>query len=214
MRYRSQVDRSRVRGRWRRLGVVTALGLLATSLGWLAAPADDSAAQAADVLALGLTVSQTTDLVNGDIVDIDVTPPAGYKISTGGVGGIWVCREHAEFTGARQSSFTDTGPHNCAPNQFKDFSPEAPRSAQQELYPMPDGSGARGVMAIGHGTIEPLPGQNAEPLTCGPDNPCRLFVYAPVALDGQPLFIPDSNRYGIASVPLTYSPGDDPVAQA
>jgi hypothetical protein len=190
--------------RWRRCLALAAAPLLAAA--WVVgAPVAGTYAQTTGEPRINVAVSQSTDLVDGQVIDIVVTPSPGTTL-VGVEGYLQLCQLDASFTdgesiGSPPSDLLSSNKKCPAPGS-PFMSSEAQRT-RATLHPMPDGSRMLGAIRVGVGTTEPSEPPNEVPLTCDPDNPCTLVAFAPIS----------PGVWAADTVTLSFAP-PDPAAAA
>jgi hypothetical protein len=167
------------RARLRRLlpGLAIAIAHIAV-LVWFVAPATDSGAQTPEAPQIDMTVSQSTGLVDGQVIDVTVSPRPGVRIDPNSRShNVYICRPGIEY---RTNSDTLPSQGNCP--RFLSVSTSSLSS--KPLYPLPDGTGARTAIPVGVGPVDwPLDNPTFH-LTCDSANPCLLVAVARVSVNG------------------------------
>ena len=204
--------RARVR-RGRSLTVALALGLCASPLAWLALPAGDSGAQTPGAAAT-VHVSATTDLTDGQRVEITITPArAGVKVVESPDDFAEFCRDGETYTSTKVSNtVVDTSPDlggKCLGQGLTQTALSPLSSQVGEIHAFPDGTG-RGSMNVGIGTVRwtstggHFSGERE--VTCSPAQPCRLVVQYMVNDNGTNVIVVDSSTL------LTFRDSDQSAA--
>jgi hypothetical protein len=148
----------------------------------VAAPVARTDAQTPDESRISVAVSQSTDLVDGQVIDVVVTPAPGTTLVDGVTGHLRLCQRDASFADGESigSPPSDLLSRNgkCPAVGSPFVSSDATRTGAT-LHPMPDATRMLGSIRVGVGTTEPSE-PNEVPLTCDHDNPCTLVAFAPV----------------------------------
>jgi len=168
-----------LRSAWhrRRIAVLLATATIGASFGWALAP-DSSSAQTADP-PFTVEVSQTSGLLDGDVVDVTVRATSGTRIQDDSDNDLYICRPGVTYTSLADLRATAG---NCPANNGVSSSSEG----SARLYTLADGSRAEGHIVVGTGVAEWSPGfglPNAT-LDCGPGAPCLLMVRVPASVGG------------------------------
>jgi hypothetical protein len=186
--------------RRRLVGAVVLLAPIMAALAVLLAPAPRSAArpgQSADS-PVTVTLSQSTDLVDGQKVAVTATASEGTTL-VGGRTEMKVCRAGVTYT-----SIVDTFGGNCAVSGQS----SALETNQAWLYHYPDGTTAVGEFTVSVGTVSwRFAESQPEPYTvaCTPASSCVLVLRFVVSTSGGP------GHDSYVSVPLEYTDSEDVV---
>jgi len=186
-----------LRSAWhrRRIAVLLATATIGASFGWALAP-DSSSAQTADP-PFTVEVSQTSGLLDGDVVEVTVRANPGARLGTDHF--MQICRSGVVYD-ARADTFGNAG--NC-PTRAVSTSSEA----GSEMYTVADGSRAEGDITVGTGVgewdgyVENV-GPTVFTLECGAAVPCTLLVRVSGSVNGGPF----ADHF--VSVDLTFGSGD------
>jgi PBP superfamily domain len=174
----------RARGaRWRRWPALVGVAALLTALWGVGAPVAGTDAQTTGEARINLEVSQSTNLVDGQVLDVVVTPAPGTTLVAGVTGQLRLCQRDASFSDGEAIGSPpqdlQSGRGKCPAFGSPFASSDATRTGAT-LHPMPDATRMLGAIRVGVGTTEPSE-PNEVPLTCDPDNPCTLVAFAPVS---------------------------------
>jgi hypothetical protein len=164
----------------RRTAFLLATATIAASFGWALAPGPSSSAQTPDP-PFTVEVSQTSGLLDGDVVDVTVRADPGARIEPDAQNDLFICRPGLAYTTAADLA---ASAGNCP--FFASVSTSSEGSAR--LFTLADGSRAEGDIAVGVGIAEWSPGfglPNAT-LECGPAAPCLLVVRVATSVAGAP----------------------------
>jgi hypothetical protein len=182
----------------RRTAVLLATATVAASFGWALAPGPSSA-QTADP-PFTVDVSRTTDLLDGDLVDVTVraNPGTSLQADTGERTGLYICRPGVAYASGADVSFLGG---NCPEHN------EVSTSSQSyaRLYALADGTRAEGDIAVGVGVAEWEVGFPPVKFTlgCGPEAPCLLVVRLLASVGGGPV------TEHFVTQPLTFTTRDE-----
>ncbi|HKA82569.1 MAG TPA: hypothetical protein VKD21_01815 [Acidimicrobiales bacterium] len=181
--------------------------LLLGAVGVVGAPVARTDAQTAGEPRINIEVSQRTDLVDGQVIDVTVTPAPGTTLVAGAniFGHLRLCQ--------RNASFTDGGGIGSQPEDLQSRQGKCPAFGSPfdssnatrtggTLYSMPDGSRMLGSIRVGVGTTRPSEPPNEVPLTCDHDNPCTLVAFAPIS----------PGVWASDTVTLSFAPADPAAA--
>ncbi len=118
-----------------------------------------------------VTADPTSDVLDGQAIDIRIDAPAGRTISFGSRARI--CRDGPTYTSS--SDLLPFGPGNC-PNAG--VSSSATPGGVAAIDVLPDGRSAIGTLRVGTGRVVWGPASDADQfsLTCDTTSPCRLVV--------------------------------------
>jgi hypothetical protein len=174
----------RARGaRWRRCLALAGVVALLASVWVVGAPVAGTDAQTTEEPRINLEVSQSTGLVDGQVLDVVVTPAPGTTLVAGVTGQLRLCQRDASFTDGEgigsPPQDLQSGRGKCPAFGSPFASSDATRTGAT-LHPMPNATRMLGAIRVGVGTTQPSE-PNEVPLTCDPDNPCMLVAFAPVS---------------------------------
>jgi hypothetical protein len=173
-----------------RVGVAPlALGTLLACLGWPVAPTGSGAQTPPEAPPVTLSVSRDSGLTDGTRIDVTATARSDVKVHVqernqqGSFSSMAICRAGMTYASVEDMRHTNG---NCPA-----IGVTTSASSRAQLYPLPDGSGAKGSLVVGVGTLEwtagsPAGGVNTFRLTCDPDNPCLLVAQVNVSINGGP----------------------------
>ncbi len=150
----------------RRTAVLLATATIAASFGWALAPTSSSA-QTADP-PFTVELSQTTGLLDGDVVKVTIRGAPGVQLNPGS-SSMRVCRPGVSYTAP-----ADLIPTNgkCPANGTSSAA-----EASGQIFAIADGTRAEGDIAVGVGVGEwEVFGQPNFTLACGPGAPCLLVL--------------------------------------
>lgn len=154
----------------RRALAAAGAALLAFSAASTVAP---GAAPSAGAQAAGFTVtaSTTTDVIDGQAIDIRIDAPAGLLL--GAASSARICRDGPTYDSP--DDLLPFGPGNC-PNAG--VSSSATPAGTAVVNPLPDRRSAVGTLRVGTGRVEWGPATDPKQfsLSCDAANPCRLVV--------------------------------------
>ena len=151
-----------LRSAWlhRRMAVLLATATIGASFGWALAPGSSSA-QTADP-PFTVEVSQTSGLLDGDMVEVTVRANSGARLEHDSDNDMYICRPGVSYT-----SIADTRASNgnCPATAVSSSS-----EAQARFFTVADGSRAVGDISVGIGFAEWTPafGLPNATLDCGP----------------------------------------------
>jgi hypothetical protein len=174
----------RARGaRWRRWLALVGVAAVLAALCVVGAPVAGTDAQTTGEPRIVVEVSQSTDLVDGQVLDVVVTPAPGTTLVAGVTGQLRLCQRDASFIDGEgigsPPQDLQSGRGKCPAFGSPFVSSDATRTGAT-LHPMPDASRMLGAIRVGVGTTEPSE-PNEVPLTCDHGNPCTLVAFAPVS---------------------------------
>lgn len=118
-----------------------------------------------------VTASTTTDVLDGQAIDIRIDAPAGLFL--GGASSARICRDGPVYDSP--DDLLPFGPGNC-PNAG--VSSSATPAGTAVVNPLPDRRSAVGTLRVGTGRVEWGPATDPKQfsLSCDAANPCRLVV--------------------------------------
>ncbi len=183
-------------------GLVVAAATLLACLGWLVVPGRSGAQTPPETPPVSLTLSESSNVTDATVIRVTATARPDVRLQTDyGQGNnphmMRICRPGVSYaTPADMSDQT-----NCPLVAVSSSS-----QASDALYPLPDGTEARGAITAGVGTAvwtRFVDGQSREfTLTCDTSNPCLLVAKFKVSVGGGPL------TDVVTAVELHYGNGD------
>jgi hypothetical protein len=187
-------------------GIVVTVATLLACLGWLLSPGRSGAQRPPADPPVALTLSESTNITDATVIQVTATTRSDVRLQTDyGQGNnphmMRICRPGVTYaTPADMSDQT-----NCPVVSVSSSS-----QASDALYPLPNGTAARGAITAGVGTAEWTRFVDGETrtftLTCDPANPCLLVARFKVSVAGGPLIDV------VSAVELHYGNGDPTTA--
>ena len=177
--------------RRRFLALLAAFAVVATTTTGIAPRARSASADSIADPNITVTASATSNLTDGQVVNVSVKPAAGVSVSVYALS-LKVCTDDVTVANAASEDHCAYYPYSAATD-----------GNYGALYGRPDGSEAFGSIQIGVGTATHTknvgtPSEVTYNATCDPDHPCRLVVTGAVVTTAGVKTVFDS------STPLTF----------